>query len=168
MILNLPGSFSPTAKRQSPGSYSGIRSSRGRCERIAEHGRDGFYKGETAAAILKLERQLGGFMEAEDLSEFQPEWVDPVSTTYHGWTVYEMPPNGQGIAALEMLNIMEQFPIKEWGHNSQKSLHVEIEAKKLAYADLQKYVGDPRATHIPTAALISKRFRRTAGEADYR
>ena len=112
--------------------------------------------GKTAAAILKLERQLGGFMEAEDLSAFQPEWVDPVSTTYHGWTVYEMPPNGQGIAALEMLNIMEQFPIKEWGHNSQKSLHVEIEAKKLAYADLQKYVGDPASTHIPTAALISK------------
>ena len=125
-------------------------------QRIAEHGRDGFYKGETAAAILKLERQLGGFMQADDLSEFQPEWVDPVSTTYHGWTVYEMPPNGQGIAALEMLNIMEPFPIKEWGHNSQKSLHLEIEAKKLAYADLQRYVGDPHATHIPTAALISK------------
>src|SRR6202453_1776353 len=125
-------------------------------QRISEHGRDGFYKGETAAAILKLERDLGGFMEADDLSEFQPEWVDPVSTTYHGWTVYEMPPNGQGIAALEMLNIMEQFPVKEWGHNSQKSLHIEIEAKNLAYADLQQYVGDPRATHIPTAALISK------------
>ena len=95
-------------------------------------------------------------MQAEDLSEFRPEWVDPVSTTYHGWTVYEMPPNGQGIAALQMLNIMEQFPIKEWGHNSQKSLHVEIEAKKLAYADLRQYVGDPHATHIPTEALISR------------
>jgi hypothetical protein len=67
-----------------------------------------------------------------------------------------MPPSGQGIAALEMLNIMEQFPIKEWGHNSQKSLHLEIEAKKLAYADLRQYVGDPHATHIPTEALISK------------
>ncbi len=124
--------------------------------RIAEHGRDGFYQGPTADAILKLERQLGGFMEADDLTEFQPEWVDPVSTTYHGWTVYEMPPNGQGIAALQMLNIMENFPIREWGHNSQKSLHVEIEAKKLAYADLQHYVGDPHATHIPVQELISK------------
>ena len=124
--------------------------------RIAEHGRDGFYKGETAGAILKLERELGGFMEADDLSEFEPEWVDPVSTTYRGWTVYEMPPNGQGIAALQMLNIMEQFPMRKWGHNSQKSLHVEIEAKKLAYADLRQYVGDPRATHIPTRELISK------------
>jgi gamma-glutamyltranspeptidase / glutathione hydrolase len=124
--------------------------------RIAEHGRDGFFEGPTADAILKLERQLGGFMQADDLSEFRPEWVDPVSTTYHGWAVYEMPPNGQGEAALAMLNIMERFPIREWGHNSQKSLHVEIEAKKLAYADLQRYIGDPNATHIPTQVLISK------------
>jgi gamma-glutamyltranspeptidase/glutathione hydrolase len=124
--------------------------------RIGEHGRDGFYEGPTADAILKLERQLGGFMEADDLSEFKPQWVDPISTTYHGWTVYEMPPNGQGEAALAMLNIMEQFPIREWGHNSQKSLHVEIEAKKLAYADLQRYIGDPDATKIPTQTLISK------------
>jgi gamma-glutamyltranspeptidase/glutathione hydrolase len=123
---------------------------------IGEHGRDGFYKGQTANAILKLERELGGFMEANDLTEFQPEWIDPVSTTYHGWTVYEMPPNGQGIAALQMLNIMENYPIKEWGHNSQKSLHIEIEAKNLAYADLQHYIGDPHATHVPTQALISK------------
>ena len=125
-------------------------------KRIAEHGTDGFYKGETAAAILKLERREDGFMQAEDLSAYQPEWVDPVSTTYHGWTVYEMPPNGQGIAALQMLNIMEQYPIKEWGHNSQKALHLEIEAKKLAYADLRAYVGDPHVTRLPTQALISK------------
>ncbi len=125
-------------------------------KRIAQQGPDGFYRGETAAAILKLERDLGGFMQADDLAEFRPEWVDPVSTTYHGWTVYEMPPNGQGIAALQMLNLMEQFPIASWGHNTQKSLHVEIEAKKLAYADLRQYVGDPHATQIPTQALISK------------
>lgn len=124
--------------------------------RIAEHGRDGFYEGPTADAILKLERQLGGFMEGDDLTQFKPQWVDPISTTYHGWKVYEMPPNGQGEAALAMLNIMEEFPIQQWGHNSQKSLHVEIEAKKLAYADLQRYVGDPDATKIPTQALISK------------
>jgi gamma-glutamyltranspeptidase / glutathione hydrolase len=125
-------------------------------ERIQEHGRDGFYKGPTAEAILKLERQLGGFMQADDLSEFEPQWQTPISTTYHGWTVYEMPPNGQGEAALAMLNIMEHFPIAAWGHNSVKALHVEIEAKKLAYADLARYVGDPRATKIPTEELISK------------
>lgn len=125
-------------------------------QRIADHGRDGFYEGPTAEAILKLERQLGGFMQADDLSQFHPQWVQPISTTYHGWTIYEMPPNGQGEAALAMLNIMGQFPIKQWGHNSLKSLHVEIEAKKLAYADLARYIGDPDATHIPTQILISK------------
>ena len=125
-------------------------------KRIQEHGRDGFYKGPTAEAILQLERELGGFMQADDLTEFEPQWQEPISTTYHGWTVYEMPPNGQGEAALAMLNIMERFPIKEWGHNSVKSLHVEIEAKKLAYADLARYVGDPRASRVPTEELISK------------
>jgi gamma-glutamyltranspeptidase/glutathione hydrolase len=124
--------------------------------RIGEHGRDGFYKGATAEAMLKLSREQHGFLEADDLADFQPEWVEPVSTTYHGWTVWEMPPNGQGIAALSMLNIMERFPIAAWGHNSQKSLHVEIEAQKLAYADLQHYIGDPHASHIPVEQLISK------------
>jgi len=124
--------------------------------RIGEHGRDGFYKGPTAEAILKLSREQHGFLEAEDLADFQPEWVEPVSTTYHGWTVWEMPPNGQGIAALSMLNIMERFPIAEWGHDSQKALHVEIEAQKLAYADLEHYIGDPHASRIPVAELISK------------
>jgi gamma-glutamyltranspeptidase / glutathione hydrolase len=126
--------------------------------RIGEHGRDGFYKGPTAEAMLKLSHEQHGFLEADDLADFQPEWVEPVSTTYHGWTVWEMPPNGQGIAALSMLNIMERFPIAAWGHNSQKSLHVEIEAQKLAYADLQHYIGDPHASHIPVEQLISKQL----------
>ncbi len=124
--------------------------------RVGERGRDGFYRGPTADAILALERRLGGFMVADDLTSFRPEWVVPVSTTYHRWKVYELPPNGQGIAALSMLNIMENFPIARWGHNSREALHVEIEAKKLAYADLQHYIGDPRVAPIPTAALISK------------
>jgi gamma-glutamyltranspeptidase/glutathione hydrolase len=124
--------------------------------RIAQHGRDGFYRGPTADAILKLSSDRGGFMDAADLTDFQPEWTDPVSTTYHGWTVYEMPPNSQGIAALSMLNIMEQFPLRQWGHDSINTLHTEIEAKKLAYADVLRYVGDPRASRIPTAQLISK------------
>jgi gamma-glutamyltranspeptidase/glutathione hydrolase len=126
--------------------------------RIGEHGRDGFYKGPTAEAMLKLSREQHGFLEADDLADFQPEWVEPVSTTYHGWTVWEMPPNGQGIAALSMLNVMERFPIAAWGHNSQKSLHVEIEAQKMAYADLQRYIGDPHASHIPVEQLISKQL----------
>jgi gamma-glutamyltranspeptidase/glutathione hydrolase len=123
---------------------------------IAARGRDGFYKGRTAEAIVQLSKETGGAMEAADLAEFQPEWVDPVSTTYHGWTVFELPPNGHGVAALEMLNIMERFPLHDWGHNSARSLHVLIEAKKLAYADMLKYVGDPRFVKMPVARLISK------------
>jgi gamma-glutamyltranspeptidase/glutathione hydrolase len=88
----------------------------------------------------------GGTHTLEDFKDFQPEWVEPVSTTYRGWTVYELPPNGQGVAALSMLNIMEQFPMAQYGHNSADALHVMIEAKKLAYADMHKYVGDPRFT----------------------
>jgi gamma-glutamyltranspeptidase/glutathione hydrolase len=123
---------------------------------IAKRGRDGFYRGSVAEAILKLSAEHDGFLTAADLTDFTPEWVDPVSTTYHGWKVWEMPPNGQGVAALSMLNIMEQFPIKDWGHNSVQSLHVEIEAKKLAYADMKHYVGDPKSSDVPTVQLISK------------
>ena len=123
---------------------------------IADQGRDGFYRGWVADAILKLSAEQGGVMDDEDLQEFRPEWVDPVSTTYHGWTIWEMPPNGQGIAALSMLNIMEQFPLQQYGHNSAQALHVEIEAKKLAYADLQHYVADPKFSQIPVEQLISK------------
>ena len=83
-------------------------------------------------------------MRPGDLADYSSEWVEPISTTYHGWTVYEIPPNGQGIAALEMLNIMERFPLAQWGQNSADALHVMIEAKKLAYADMYRYVGDPK------------------------
>jgi len=93
----------------------------------------------------------------EDFADFQPEWVEPISTSYRGWTVYELPPNGQGIAALSMLNIMEQFPMAQYGHNSAQALHVMIEAKKLAYADMYRYVGDPRFTpNIPVQQMASK------------
>jgi gamma-glutamyltranspeptidase/glutathione hydrolase len=123
---------------------------------IGEKGRDGFYKGPIAEAILKASAAEGGVMTAEDLADFQPEWVEPISTTYHGWTVYETPPNTQGLATLAMLNIMEQYPLQEWGHDNPKTLHIEMEAKSLAYADLRAYVGDPRVVKVPTSRLISK------------
>ena len=99
---------------------------------------------------------LGSPMTQQDLAEFSPEWVEPISTTYHGWTVRELPPNGQGIAALEMLNIMERFPLKDYGHNSVQALHTMIEAKKLAYADLTRYVADPRFSKVPVPEMISR------------
>jgi len=123
---------------------------------IAAHGRDGFYKGPTAQALIREAREDGVEWTSADLADFHPEWVDPISTTYHGWTVTELPPNGQGIAALSMLNIMERFPLAEYGHNSVRALHVMIEAKKLAYADLLKYVGDPQYSQVPVAGLLSK------------
>jgi gamma-glutamyltranspeptidase/glutathione hydrolase len=123
---------------------------------IADEGRDGFYKGPVAQAILQLSKELGGTMTAADLSEFRPEWVTPISTTYRGWTVTELPPNTTGIAALIMLNIMEQYPLQDFGFHSSKALHVMIEAKKLAYADLIRYIGDPNSSKLPVEALISK------------
>ena len=123
--------------------------------RIAEHGRDGFYRGPTAAAIVELSHRSGGALEPADLSEFEPEWVQPLSVTYRGWTIFELPPNGQGIAALMMLKLIERFPLSEYGHNSARALHVLIEAKKLAYADLLRYVADPRFADVPVMAMLS-------------
>jgi gamma-glutamyltranspeptidase / glutathione hydrolase len=127
-------------------------------ELVANGGRDAFYKGEIAAKIVALSQQLGGAMTAADLADYSSEWVQPISTTYHGWAVYEVPPNGQGIAALMMLNIMEQFPLAKYGQNSADALHVMIEAKKLAYADLRRYVGDPRFSRIPVEGMLSMSY----------
>jgi gamma-glutamyltranspeptidase / glutathione hydrolase len=127
---------------------------------IAEHGRDAFYKGEITNKILDSMKRHGGTMTAEDLTEYSSEWVEPISTVYRDWTVYELPPNVQGLAALEMLNIMETFPLgqKDWGFGSAKALHAMIEAKKLAYADLARYIGDPRKQKLPVAQLLSKEW----------
>jgi len=129
-------------------------------DQIARHGRDAFYKGEIAAKILESMKRHGGPMVAADLAEFSSEFVEPISTTYRDWTVYELPPNVQGLAALEMLNIMETFPLgqKDWGFGSTNALHAMIEAKKLAYADLLKYIGDPRKQKLPVATLLSKEW----------
>jgi gamma-glutamyltranspeptidase/glutathione hydrolase len=125
-------------------------------KRIADKGPDGFYRGPTADAIVVLSRTAGGTMTLEDLSEFKVEWQEPIKTTYRGWTVYEMPPQGQGIAALMMLNIMERYPLGEWGFHDPRSMHVMIEAKKLAYADMLKYVGDPHFSTIPVSQMLSR------------
>lgn len=134
---------------------------------VASAGRDAFYKGEIARRIAATSQRLGGTMTAADLAEYSAEWVEPISTTYRGWTVYEMPPNGQGLAALMMLNLMERFPLAQAPHNSADVLHVEIEAKKLAYADLVRYIGDPKSSKLPVAELLSKqRAQERASEID--
>jgi gamma-glutamyltranspeptidase / glutathione hydrolase len=127
---------------------------------IAKNGARGFYTGPVAQKLLDYLRPKGSLLTAKDFSEFKAEWVTPISTTYRGWKVYEIPPNGQGIAALSMLNILENFPLRDWGHNSSNTLHTMIEAKKLAYADMLKYVGDPRFSHVPAPGMLSKTHAR--------
>ena len=125
---------------------------------LAEGGPREFYGGEIAKAILATSRETGGTMTAEDLETFSAEWVEPISTTYRGWKVYELPPNGQGMAALEMLNILEQFSPAKAGPASSEELHKKIEAMKLAYADLARYNADPRFAKVPVAGLLSKEY----------
>jgi gamma-glutamyltranspeptidase/glutathione hydrolase len=127
-------------------------------ELISAQGRDAFYRGDIAQRILATSTRLGGAMSAEDLSEFSSEWVEPISTTYRGWTVYEIPPNGQGIAALVMLNILETVPLEKFGHNSADALHAMIETKKLAYADMYRYVADPKFSRVPVDGMLSKDY----------
>jgi gamma-glutamyltranspeptidase / glutathione hydrolase len=125
---------------------------------IAEKGPDAFYKGEIAAAILKTSQKLGGTMTAEDLGSYSGEFVTPISVDYRGWRVYELPPNGQGMAALEMLNIMETSPASGFGPFSPMEMHERIEAMKLAYSDLRRYDADPRTFDVPLSLLLSKEY----------
>ncbi|MBV8630816.1 MAG: gamma-glutamyltransferase, partial [Silvibacterium sp.] len=123
---------------------------------VANQGESAFYKGEIAQAILKTSQELGGAMTADDLGSYSAEWVEPISTKYRDWTVYELPPNGDGIAALEMLNIMERFKPDPSGPHSPGEIHTRIEAMKLAYADVKKYDGDPRFSKVPVEPMLSK------------
>jgi len=125
---------------------------------IAELGARAFYDGPVGEALLRTSRDLGGTMTASDLSEYEPEWVQPISTDYRGWKVSELPPNGQGIGTLEMLNILENFPIGQYDQASVEALHLEMEAEKLAFSDLERYVGDPKFGPVPVAGLLSKPY----------
>src|SRR5689334_5006472 len=132
---------------------------------IAHEGAAAFYQGAIADAIVAVSGDKGGTLDHADLRDFEPEWVEPISTTYRGWTVYELPPNTQGIAALLMLNLMEQFPLADYGFHSTRALHVMIEAKKLAYADMLQHVGDQRFSRADVASLLSKRAARDRATA---
>jgi len=125
---------------------------------IAEDGPGVFYQGDIAKAILKISTALGGTIQSDDLTEFSSEWVEPISIDYRGWKVYELPPNGQGMAALEMLNIMATRSPDKDGPEGAVELHERIEAMKLAYADLYRYNGDPRFTKVPVKGLLSQAY----------
>jgi gamma-glutamyltranspeptidase/glutathione hydrolase len=125
---------------------------------IAEQGRDAFYKGEIAQAIVQTSTAFGGSMQMDDLADFSAEWVEPISIEYRGWKIYELPPNVQGMAALEMLNIMGTFQPDAGGPQGTVELHKKIEAMKLAYSDLYRYNADPRFAKVPVQALLSKQY----------
>ena len=125
---------------------------------IAKGGRDAFYKGDIARKIDAYMAEQGGLLTYDDMAAHTSEWVTPVSTNYRGWDVYELPPNGQGIAALQILNILEGFDIAGMGFGSAEYLHTLVEAKKLAFEDRAKYYADMDFADVPVSALISKNY----------
>jgi gamma-glutamyltranspeptidase/glutathione hydrolase len=127
-------------------------------EAIAEGGRDAFYKGDIARRIDAYMTEHGGLLRYEDLAQHESEWVTPVATNYRGWDVYELPPNGQGIAALQILNILEGFDLKSMGFGSAEYIHTFVEAKKLAFEDRARYYADMEFVEVPVATLISKDY----------
>lgn len=127
-------------------------------EKIANGGRDAFYKGDIAKTIDQYMKKHGGMLRYEDMASHTSNWVEPISTNYRGYDVWELPPNGQGTAALQMLNILEPYDIRSMGFGSADYLHVLTEAKKLAYEDRAKFYADPAFNQLPTEELISKEY----------
>ena len=130
----------------------------GTLEKIAHGGRDVFYKGEIAKTIDRYMKDQGGFLSYEDMAGHQSEWVEPLSANYRGYDLWELPPNGQGTAALQILNILEGYDIASMGFGSSDYIHTFVEAKKLAYEDRAKYYADPEFNNLPIEELISKEY----------
>ena len=125
---------------------------------LAKGGREAFYRGEIAEAIVNFSKENGGYFTMKDFEDHSSTWVNPIFTDYKGYRLYECPPNGQGIAALEMLNILENADLKSLDHNSAEYLHYLIEAKKLAFADIGEWVGDPEFNELPVDKMTSKEY----------
>ncbi len=125
---------------------------------IAQHGREGFYRGDIAQEIVRFSEAHGGYFSLKDFADHRSDWIDPVSTNYRGHDVWELPPNGQGIAVLEMLNVLEGYDLKSLGPKHPDYLHLFVEAKKLAFADRAKFYADPDFAKLPISDLISKTY----------
>jgi gamma-glutamyltranspeptidase/glutathione hydrolase len=137
----------------------------GTLERIADGGADAYYRGPIAEAIVRYSREHGGRFTAEDFARHASEWVEPVSTNYRGWDVWELPPPGQGIAALQLLNMMELFDLRALGRGSADFWHLFTEAKKLVFADRARYYADPLFAAVPVAGLLAKDYARERASA---
>ena len=125
---------------------------------LSKGGRDVYYKGKIARIIDAYMKDIGGYLSYEDLAAHSSEWVEPVSTNYRGWDVWELPPNGQGIAALQILNVLEDYDLASAGFGSPEHIHAFVEAKKLAYEDRAKFYADPHFSNVPVEKLISKSY----------
>jgi gamma-glutamyltranspeptidase / glutathione hydrolase len=153
------GTFLPNGHPPQPGEIFANPNLAATLEKIGAGGRDAFYKGPIARAIVADMRRRDGLLEERDFTEHKADWIEPISTNYRGYDVYELPPNTQGFLVLEMLNILEGFDVKAMGHNSADYLHTLVEAKRIAFADRAAYLADPDA--VPPAVLktlISKEY----------
>ncbi|NGP89146.1 gamma-glutamyltransferase [Fodinibius halophilus] len=133
-------------------------------ELLAKNGRDAFYEGEIAEKVDRFMRENGGYLSKEDFEQHTSTWVEPVSVNYRGYDVYELPPNGQGIAALQMLQILEEFDLSKMGYGSVEALHTMTEAKKLAFEDRAKFYADMAFADVPVQKLISKEYAKKRAE----
>ena len=150
--------FLPNGKQPAPGEIFTNKNLANTLKLVAAKGSGVFYTGEIAQKIVKFARAQGGLHTAADFAAHASNWLDPISATYRGHTVYELPPNNQGLAVLEMLNILEGYDLKSLGHNSAEYLHLLVEAKKLAYADRAWHIADPTFYKAPLERLTSKEY----------
>jgi gamma-glutamyltranspeptidase/glutathione hydrolase len=158
MFENLKKTYLVNGRTPKAGEIFRNQDLAGSYEIIAKDGRDAFYRGDIAKTITAYLKRLGGFIDAEDLARHRGEWVDPVSVTYRGFQVFELPPNGQGIAALQMLNLLEAYDLAKMGRDSADFWHLLVEAKKLAYEDRARFYADPAFAAGPIQALLSKEY----------
>ncbi|MCP5047113.1 MAG: gamma-glutamyltransferase [bacterium] len=125
---------------------------------LADKGRDAFYKGDIAKTIVKYSKRVGGFFQLSDFADYHAQWVEPLSAEYKGYKLWELPPNGQGIAALQMLNMLKHFDLKPMGHNTAEYLHTLLEVKKLAFEDRARFYADPKFSKLPLKTLLSDEY----------
>ncbi|MFT8469929.1 MAG: gamma-glutamyltransferase family protein [Oenococcus sp.] len=148
--------FAPNGRTPAAGECWSSPDHANTLKEIVETNAESFYRGHLAEKIAATSQKAGGFLSLEDLAAYQPEWVDPISINYHGYDVFELPPNGQGIVALEALGILDAFQFAT--HDSVDTIHKQIEAIKLAFSDLFKFVGDPKSMTLPVDRLISQSY----------
>ena len=150
--------FAPEGRPLGPGNLLYQRDLADTFEKIIEKGAEAFYGGELAEEMLRFSREQGGLLSEKDLADYRCTWQEPISTTYHGYRVYEAPPNSSGHVLLQELNIVETFGLKEMGCNTAESIHVMVEAKRLAFADREAYMADPDYVEVPIEGLLSKMY----------